>query len=152
MKQIDTYSYQCGVIDCFNEMVKAGMKHIALAHPCTTKENRDSYIPFVNAITNKYQTHYYLDDDPLITDLFPYSLNRNTYNIIFYKEKKYIEEYITLKKRKKQSILNHQYHQSRIEIAYAFGHLLSYSDSIIEQYIQTNNEKEDDEGKIIFSQ
>ena len=58
MKQIDTYSYQCGVIDCFNEMVKAGMKHIALAHPCTTKENRDSYIPFVNAITNKYQTHY----------------------------------------------------------------------------------------------
>ena len=139
MKQIDTYSYQCGVIDCFNEMVKAGMKHIALAHPCTTKENRD-------------QTHYYLDDDPLITDLFPYSLNRNTYNIIFYKEKKYIEEYITLKERKKQSILNHQYHQSRIEIAYAFGHLLSYSDSIIEQYIQTNNEKEDDEGKIIFSQ
>ena len=84
MKQIDTYSYQCGVIDCFNEMVKAGMKHIALAHPCQTKEERDHYIPFVNAITNKYQTHYYLDDDPLITDLFPYSLNRNTYNIIFF--------------------------------------------------------------------
>ena len=38
--------------------------------------------------------------------------------------------------------------KSRIEIAYAFGHLLSYSDSIIEQYIQTNNEKEDDEGEI----
>ena len=115
MKQIDTYSYQWGVIDCFNEMVKAGMKHIALAHPCTTKENRDSYIPFVNAITNKYQTHYYLDDDPLITDLFPYSLNRNTYNIIFYKEKKYIEEYIALKERKKQSILNHQYLGKKLE-------------------------------------
>ena len=135
-------------MDCFSEMVKAELKRIALSHPSSTKEIRDQYIPFAENICDKYQIHFYLDDDPLITDLFPYSLNRNTYNIIFYKEKKYIEEYITLKERKKQSILNHQYHQSRIEIAYAFGHLLSYSDSIIEQYIQTNNEKEDDEGEI----
>ena len=26
MKLIDSYSYQCGVIDCFNEMVRAGLK------------------------------------------------------------------------------------------------------------------------------
>ena len=47
MKQIDPYSYKCSVIDCFNEMVKAGIKNIALAHLCTNKEERDSYIPFL---------------------------------------------------------------------------------------------------------
>ena len=46
MRQIDDYSYQCGVMDCFNEMVKAGLKRIALAHPSRTKGQRDAYIPF----------------------------------------------------------------------------------------------------------
>ena len=26
MKLIDPYSYQCGIIDCFNEMIRAGLK------------------------------------------------------------------------------------------------------------------------------
>ena len=104
----------------------------------------------METITNQYQTYYYLDDNPLITDLFPYSLNRKTYNIIFYKEKKYIEEYIALKEHKRQSIINQQYSQLRTEIAYEFGHLLSYSDQTIEQYINMNNEKENDEGEISY--
>ena len=37
MKPIDVYSYRCGVIDCFNEMVRAGLKKIALSHPTDTK-------------------------------------------------------------------------------------------------------------------
>ena len=28
MKLIDSYSYQCGVIDCFNEMVQVGLKKL----------------------------------------------------------------------------------------------------------------------------
>ena len=28
MKLIDSYSYQWGVIDCFNEMVRAGLKKL----------------------------------------------------------------------------------------------------------------------------
>ena len=100
MKQIDEYSYQCGVMDCFSEMVKAGLKRIALSHPSSTKEIRDQYIPFAENICDKYQIHYYLDDDPLITDLFPASMNKNTYNIIFYKDENDIEEYRTLKKLK----------------------------------------------------
>lgn len=148
MKEIDLYSYQCGVIDCFNEMVKAGIKNIALAHPCKTKQERDSYIPFVEKITNKYQTHFYLDDDPLISDLFPYSLNRHTYNIIFYKDEKYIEEYKALKALKRNDIIQERYAKTRIKIAYDFGHLLSYSDNIIQQYIDTNNEKENNWGEI----
>ena len=33
MREIDTYSYRCGVMDCFCEMVRAGVKNLALSHP-----------------------------------------------------------------------------------------------------------------------
>ena len=36
MQTIDPYSYQCGAIDCFNEMVRAGVKRLALSHPVDT--------------------------------------------------------------------------------------------------------------------
>ncbi len=142
MKQIEEYSYQCGVMDCFSEMVKAGLKRIALSHPSSTKEIRDQYIPFAENICDKYQIHYYLDDDPLITDLFPASMNQNTYNIIFYKDENDIEEYRTLKKLKVKVIENKEYEKYRYEIAYRFGKLLSYSDETIQNYIQNNDEKE----------
>ena len=93
MKQIDEYSYQCGVMDCFSEMVKAELKRIALSHPSSTKEIRDQYIPFAENICDKYQIHFYLDDDPLITDLFAMSMNLNTYNIIFYRNDEDIKKY-----------------------------------------------------------
>ena len=142
MKQIEEYSYQCGVMDCFSEMVKAGLKRIALSHPSSTKEIRDQYIPFAENICDKYQIHYYLDDDPLITDLFPASMNQNTYNIIFYKDENDIEEYRTLKKLKVKVIENKEYEKYRYEIAYRFGKLLSYSDETIQNHIQNNDEKE----------
>lgn len=142
MKQIDEYSYQCGVMDCFSEMVKAELKRIALSHPSSTKEIRDQYIPFAENICDKYQIHFYLDDDPLITDLFPASMNQNTYNIIFYKDENDIEEYKTLKKLKVKVIENKEYEKYRYEIAYRFGKLLSYSDETIQNYIQNNDEKE----------
>lgn len=74
----------------------------------------------------------------------------NIYLGLDYKEKKYIEEYIALKEHKRQSIINQQYSQLRTEIAYEFGHLLSYSDQTIEQYINMNNEKENDEGEVSY--
>lgn len=142
MKPIDQYSYNCGIMDCFNEMVKAGLKRIALAHPFASKELRNQYLPFVETITQKYHTYYYLDDDPLLTDLFPYSLNKNTYNIIFYKNKSDIDEYLALKDLKAKAIQNKEYDQYRQEIAYRFGKLLSYSKEAIEDYIKNNFEKE----------
>lgn len=135
MKEIDAYSYQCGVMDCFNEMIKAGLKKMALAHPCQTKEERDTYIEYVKELCAKYNTYYYLDDDPLITDLFPCYLNKGTYNIIFYKDKNVIQEYVLLKKLKTQGY-------SREHLAYRFGHLLSYSDETIQHYIDVNDDKE----------
>ena len=130
--------YQKGVMDTFGEMVKAGIKRIALAHPFDNKEERDSYIPFVRKMCNQYGISYYLDDDPLITDLFEKHLNYGTYNIIFYKNEEDIREYNELKKYKH----TRDYNEIRYEVAYRFGKLLSYSDETINNYIKNNHEKE----------
>ena len=37
-RKIDRYSYELGVMDCFCEMVAAGLKTLAMSRPCDTKE------------------------------------------------------------------------------------------------------------------
>ena len=68
---IDNYSYQCGVMDCFCEMVASGLKKLAMSHPCDTKAERDSYLPQVKKLCEKYGILYHPQDEALITDLFP---------------------------------------------------------------------------------
>ena len=38
------FSYKLGAADCFCEMVR-GVKKIALAHPCDSREERDGFLP-----------------------------------------------------------------------------------------------------------
>ena len=45
-QKIDPYSYQCGMIDAFNEVVKAGGKRLALSHPVDTLEEAQALLPF----------------------------------------------------------------------------------------------------------
>ena len=91
MKLIDSYSYQCGVIDCFNEMVRAGLKKIALSHPSASIEERNDLIPFSQEICQKYGTHFYAEEDvykrhsvlfpaplkPMIPKISPFSIERS---------------------------------------------------------------------------
>ncbi|MBR3839628.1 MAG: hypothetical protein IKM20_00645 [Erysipelotrichales bacterium] len=136
-----SYDYNCGVIDAFNEVVKAGVKDLALSHPAT-KEEINELLPFVDSITTKYGTHYEVEHDLLITDLFPYSANKGKTVILFWKNDEIIDKYHELKVRKEQALKNGTYNSIREEIAKAFGLLLSYSEEAIEHYINTNTEKE----------
>ena len=45
MREIDRYSYELGVMDCFCEMVASGMKTLAMSHPCRDREEFRSYKP-----------------------------------------------------------------------------------------------------------
>ena len=143
MKNIDKFSYQCGVMDAFNEVVRAGVKRIALAHPCDTIEERDSFVPYAEELCKKYGNHLYIEDDSLLTDLFPVSLNKNKYNIVFAKNPKDLEYYVELHKQKEKLVSEGLYSgETRKQIAVDFGHLLSYSDEAIERFILENTEKE----------
>ena len=143
MKKLDEYSYQCGVIDAFNEVVRAGVKRIALSHPVDTKEEAMELIPFSQQICQQYGNHFYLEESPLLTDLFPISLNKGKYNIIYYRQEEDLRQYLALKKRKQQ-LLDQQAYQgeARRQIAVDYGKLLSYSQEAIERYLAQNKEKE----------
>lgn len=53
-RPVDRYSYELGVMDCFCEMVAAGLKRLAMSHPCDTREERDSYQEAVEALCRRY--------------------------------------------------------------------------------------------------
>ena len=146
MKKLDEYSYQCGVIDAFNEVVRAGVKRIALSHPVDTKEEAMELIPFSQQICQQYGNHFYLEESPLLTDLFPISLNKGKYNIIYYRQEEDLRQYLALKKRKQQ-LLDQQAYQgeARRQIAEEYGKLLSYSPEAIERYLAQKRGEEQDE-------
>ena len=143
MKKMDKYSYQCGVMDAFNEVVRAGVKRLALARPCDTREERDSYLNYAQQICEKYGNHMYVENDSLLTDLFPISMNKDKFNIVFARDPKDLELYVELHVRKQKLIEQGKYHgEARKEIAVEFGHLLSYTDEALERLIATNTELE----------
>lgn len=143
MQTIDPYSYQCGAIDCFNEMVHSGVKALALSHPLDAREERDALIPFAHDVCKKYGTKLYPEDAPFLTDLFPAALNRGKFHILFYRADHIIEEYIRLKERKAALLADRAYFGgNRTQIAFSFGRLLSYSDEAIRQLIDVNQDRE----------
>ena len=139
MPTIDNYSYHLGAADCFCEMVAAGVKKIAFSHPCDNKELRDSFLGDFDKLCQKYNVKYYIENDPFLTVLFPESMNKGKYNVIFYCEDKYLDEYLSLKKQKKELIENDNYTDANKKaIAYRYGKLLSYSDEGIQRLLDKN--------------
>ena len=143
MKTIDTYSYKLGAADCFCEMVQAGVKKIALAHPCDTREERDSFHEGYEKLCQEYHVKQYDEDEGFITDLFPVSMNKDRFNVIFYQDDAVLQEYLDLKEEKRQAQENGTYTpQKRLDIAWRYGKLLSYTDEGIQQLLDENQEKE----------
>lgn len=144
MRQIDEFSRIVGAMGCFNEMISCGAKKIALGAPVYDEKERDEHLEYAKEICKKRGTKWYKDDDALLTDLFEVSLNKDKHNIVFYKDEKYLNEYLDLKKRKKELVANHAYNkEERYKLAYDFGKLLSYSDDEINRMMSENNELEE---------
>lgn len=142
MRPVDIFSYRLGAADCFCEMVRAGVKRLALAHPCDTPEERDAFLPEFERLCGKYGVKLYVEDRPLLTDLFPLSMNREKYNAVFYQDDAALAEYLSLKKEKAAASADGSYGRRRLDIARRFGKLLSYTEEGIDRLIQANTEKE----------
>lgn len=141
--KIDKFSYKLGAADCFCEMVRAGVKEIALAHPCDTKEERDSFLPEFSKLCEEYGVKMYCEDQGFITDLFPVSMNKNRYNVIFYRDEAVLQEYLDLKSEKEEAVASGAYvGEKRRSIAHHYGKLLSYTDEGIRRLLEGNTELE----------
>lgn len=141
--KIDKFSYHLGAADCFCEMVRAGVKRIALSPPCDTKDERDSFLPEFDKLCKKYGVRYYVEDDAFLTDLFPLSLNQGKFNVIFYQDKAALQEYLDLKAEKEKAIAACNYDDCREDIARRYGKLLSYTDDGIQRLLDANSEIEE---------
>ncbi|NBJ90762.1 hypothetical protein [Acutalibacter sp. 1XD8-36] len=139
---IDKFSYQLGAADCFCEMVRAGVKRIALSHPCDTKEERDSFLSEFDKLCEKYGVCYYVENESFLTDLFPLSLNQGKFNVIFYQDETVLQEYLGLKAEKGKAVAAGKYANCREEIAWRYGKLLSYTDEGIQRLLDANADKE----------
>ena len=72
---MDQFSYACGVMDAFNEVVKAGVKKLALSHPFDWNHDAEPLIQEAHKISEKYGNYMMVEKELLITDLFPTSSN-----------------------------------------------------------------------------
>lgn len=143
MKSIDNYSFMCGVINCFNEMVYADLKQMALSHPSSDIEVLREFLPYSNEACKSYGTKLYLEEDMLTTDLFPKSMTEGMKVIIYYKHDEVLQKYLSLKEKKNKLVENNEYiSDARYQIAYEFGKLLSYPDSGITDHLNENTERE----------
>ena len=128
-RKIDRYSYELGVMDCFCEMVAAGLKTLAMSHPCDTKEERDSYEEDVRRICDSYGIQYYPEDEPFLTDLFPEELNKDKFNYLFFRDPETLGRYMALKREKVHMIKEGIYQgENRRHIEDQIGRLLSYAE------------------------
>lgn len=140
--KIDKLSYHLGAADCFCEMVRGGVKSIALSHPCDTEEERNSFLPEFDRLCKKYGVRYYAEDEALLTDLFSLSLNQGKFNVICYQDESALQEYLDLKAEKEKAISTGTYAECRENIAHQYGKLLSYTDEGIQRLLDANTEKE----------
>lgn len=146
--KIDPYSHALGVCEAFCEVVRAGVKRIALSHPFTEEElHRDLHGEYFFAacakIAEKYDCKAYHLEKPLITDLFPVSLNRGKQNIVFYRTAEDIEELLAIQAEKNTLQKKGQYSgKARRALAERYGRLLSYSEEAIARYLKNNTELE----------
>ena len=141
MERPDRYSFQCGVLAGFGEMVGMGVKALALSHPLDSAEERDALIPFVREDCRRYGNRFYAEDELLTCDLFPASQSEGRFFLLLYREPHVLEQYLRLKERKRSLLAERAYFGgNRTQIALEFGRLLSYGDDVIRRLIAENRE------------
>lgn len=146
-RKIDAYSFALGVCAAFCEVVRAGVKRIALSHPFTPDELETTLgVDFIEAcaeISEQYGCKAYFLQEPVLTDLFPLSLNRGRQNVVFYRDPADLTELLAIQHDKKALQDAGQYTgEARRQVAVRFGHLLSYSEEAIARYLAENTERE----------
>ena len=131
-QQIDTFSYQLGMINCFVEMVACGVKKLAISPPLTPTEYT-SVAPASEKIVHEYGVSSYVEKSLLITDLQSEAFTRGKWSILYYRDENTLDAYRVLKARRLELEEADLYDESaRKELSRDFMRLLSYPDDVIE--------------------
>ena len=141
MRPIDPYSYHCGVMDSFCEIVGAGVKPMALSHPFASPEERAEYREYAAKMADQYSVLLAEEDSLPVTPLFPADACEGAYVFLFIGSQAVQERYRALRDRTAELRRTGQYDlQSRLEAARELGRLLGYTPESVERMIAANLE------------
>jgi hypothetical protein len=127
----DLLSYYAGITASFAEVVAMGCKRLALS-PAYTHAEFARMQPATQQIITQRGLLQLIEPDLLITRLFPADIAAGRVVVLIAKEQATFDEYIALKALRVQAIAEQRLAEIEIELAWRFGHLLSYTDTAIQ--------------------
>ena len=135
MPKIDQRSYQLGVMGGFAEVVKLGVKQLALSEVMTPEE-MDGVMDDAMVIAERNHVQMWRETDFLVTDLYPADVAEGKHVLLIYTGDT-LERYLAIKADKASLLAAGKYEgEARAEIARRFGRLLSYPEFVIDDLLK----------------
>lgn len=131
------HSYYAGINMAFSEVVGAGCKKLALSSPYSS-EMAEQMLPVTEHAAKEYNVKLMVEPDLLTSKLFPRDIAKNKTVILIAHDQSVLDEYLMLKKLKKQSDEEGNPDDLELEIAQRFGSLLSYDKKTMERLLTKN--------------
>lgn len=131
---VNERSYQLGMLGGFAELVKLGLKPMAVSSSFITPD-MDILFPDLEKIAQLRGIKVYRENSPLQTDLE--SFDRAEIAIFYTGD--VLNQYLALKDEKQNLINANQYEgDARLQVSVKMGKLLGYSDDAIEVWLKSH--------------
>jgi len=131
---VDARSYNLGILGGFSEVVRLGIKQLALSEVMSPEE-MDDILPDAQVVADRNGVMLYREPELLVTDLYPEDVAVGKHVLLVYTGDT-LDQYMAIKADKKALVADGKYEgQARREIAHRFGRLLSYPSSVIDDLI-----------------
>jgi len=131
---IDDRSYQLGILGGFSEVVRLGVKTLALSE-VMSPDDLDAMMDDADVIAKRNEVMMWRETDFLVTDLYPADVADGKHLLLIYTGDT-LDQYLAIKSDKAALIAANKYEgAAREDIARRFGKLLSYPDSVIDDLL-----------------
>lgn len=133
-RHIDNRSYQLGIMGGFAEVVKLGVKKLALSEVMSPQE-MDDIMEDALIVAKRNGVQMWRETDFLVTDLYPADVAEGKHVLLIYTGDTR-DQYLAIKSDKKKLITSGDYEgAAREDIARRFGRLLSYPEPVIDDLL-----------------
>ena len=131
---IDERSYKLGIMGAFSEVVRLGVKTLALSEVMSPAE-MDDVMEDAAIIAERNKVKMWRETDFLVTDLYPADVAEGKHVLLIYTGDT-LERYLQLKADKAALVASGEYEgAAREAIARRFGRLLSYPEPVIDDLL-----------------
>lgn len=135
---IDQRSYNLGILGGFSEVVRLGVKKLALSEVMSPDE-MDAMMDDAMVIAERNEVMMWREADLLVTDLYPADVAKGKHVLLIYTGAT-LDEYRELKADKAALVAAGRYNgAAREDIARRFGRLLSYPEDVIDDLLAKNS-------------